>query len=105
VNTGALGVCEGEGTGCQINFDQTSACVENAPTCSEGASLECSETVAVLCFYGEQPPFMDCAAAGAACVEDAGCLVAPGDACVRGTQCGTSGEDVTDCPESGVCPG
>lgn len=57
---------------------------------------------------GGRAEYADCSTlAGSTCVDEAGCLFAPGSACdpdARYSGCGTSGADFVECPESGICP-
>jgi hypothetical protein len=98
--------CAGDGFACVITSSTRGQCQVNATGCTENNT--CIEGRAVKDCVGPpggQPELVDCASFGATCVDGAGCVRAPGDACtVDLTVCGTSATDAVACPGAGTCP-
>lgn len=104
-------LCQGSSGGCRLDDTTSGTCVSSAALCSSSDEFQCiGERFIVNCldeagFGSGQPLYVDCAFSGGNCVDNVGCLVAPGDFCVPDlTQCGASEFDVTACPVNGVCP-
>lgn len=98
--------CAVQGAACVISSPGAGACAEDHGPCFASEQGSCEEDLYLdVCFGAAgdgsgQARLLDCAALGAACVDGAGCNIAPGTACTPVlTVCGDS-----ECPFAAVCP-
>lgn len=71
---GVLSFCEGTESGCVLDADNEDVCVENVGSCVAADERTCDGDELVAECKSGQPYLIDCAAFGATCAADDGCI-------------------------------